>query len=280
MARIRTIKPDAFLSESLCSVPRETRWTFAGLWTYADDKGRARDDVRLIKAALYPLDDSVSLADVEDDVAQLVKIGGVCRYVVDGKRLLHMPKFAEHQRINRPTASKLPPCPEHEDGERGHVVSPDASVSDHGGITEGSPWERKGREQGNGKDSPSSADADGDTSDLFEKFWDTYGKKVDRKKSEQKWRLALRKPGVTPERLIEAARRYVTHERQNNQGGRFIMDPSKWLNGERWEDQAQIVAPIVRALPHASQLELPPDGLTPEEYADWERAQRAKRGAR
>ena len=44
MPRIRTIKPDAFLSESLSTVPRGTRWTFAGLWTYADDKGRARDD--------------------------------------------------------------------------------------------------------------------------------------------------------------------------------------------------------------------------------------------
>lgn len=30
--------------------------------------------------------------------------------------------------------------------------------------------------------------------------------------------------------------------------------------------------------PHAAQLELPPDGLTPEEYAEWEREQRRKRG--
>jgi hypothetical protein len=109
MARIRTIKPDAFTSDSLSSVPRGVRWTFAGLWTYADDQGRARDDVRLIKAALYPLDDDVSLADIAADLERLAGVDCICRYEVDGKRFLHMPNWG-HQRINRPTASKLPPC--------------------------------------------------------------------------------------------------------------------------------------------------------------------------
>lgn len=240
MARIRTIKPDAFLSESLCSIPRETRWTFAGLWTYADDDGRARDDVRLIKAALYPLDDSVSLADMEDDVALLTEIGGVCRYLVDGRRYLHMPKWHEHQKINRPTKSKLPPCPEHEGGTSGRVISGDSSVSDHGGRTEASPWERKGT--GRGKDSPSSADADGDgTPDLFEEFWDAYDHKVGRKKAIQKYRLALRKPGVTPERLVAAAESYVARQRSKGKHPEFTAHAETWLNGERWEDEASNV---------------------------------------
>lgn len=73
--------------------------------------------------------------------------------------------------------------------------------------------------------------------DPFEEFWDTYAKKVDRKKAEQKWRLALKKPGVTAELLIQAAREYVTWERENNEGGRFVMDPSRWLLNERWTDE-------------------------------------------
>ena len=68
MPRIRTIKPDAFKSDSLSSVPRGTRWTFAGLWTYADDEGRARDNARLIHAELYPLDEEVTVEDVESDL--------------------------------------------------------------------------------------------------------------------------------------------------------------------------------------------------------------------
>jgi len=163
MPRIRTIKPDAFLSESLSSVPRGTRWTFAGLWTYADDKGRARDDARLIKAALYPLDDDVTLADVAHDLDLLAGIGGICRYVVEDRSYLHMPKW-HHQKINRPTPAKSPPCPLHEGGGSGHVLPNDDSLSDHGALTEPSTWERKGREgemegEGNGESATDVADA-------------------------------------------------------------------------------------------------------------------------
>ncbi len=152
MPRIRTIKPDAYLSDSLSRVPRGTRWTFAGLWTYADDAGRARDDRRLIKAALYALDDTVDLDDISEDLALLAGIGVICRYEVEGRRYLHMPKWTDHQKINRPTEPKSPPCPIHEDGTAGHVVTDDDSLSDHGAITEPSTWERKGKE-GKGKES-------------------------------------------------------------------------------------------------------------------------------
>lgn len=111
MARIRTIKPDAFKSDSLSQVPRGVRWTFAGLWTYADDYGRARDDVRLVKAELYALDDEVPLALVADDLRQLAEIGCICRYEVDGKAYFHLPRWKNHQRVSHPTDSKFPACP-------------------------------------------------------------------------------------------------------------------------------------------------------------------------
>lgn len=79
-------------------------------------------------------------------------------------------------------------------------------------------------------------DESGDT-DRFDEFWDVYGKKVDRKGAEKKWALALRKPDVTADRLIAAARSYVTYEREHNQGGRYVMDPTRWLHGERWRDE-------------------------------------------
>jgi hypothetical protein len=147
MPRIRTIKPDAFLSESLSDVPRGTRWTFAGLWTFADDKGRARDDARLIKAALYPLDDDTSLADVAHDLELLADCGGICRYEVDGKRYLHMPTWEDHQRINRPTPAKHPECPKHDGSGTTQAADPDPSLSAHGDLSESSTWEGKGRER-------------------------------------------------------------------------------------------------------------------------------------
>lgn len=79
--------------------------------------------------------------------------------------------------------------------------------------------------------------------DRFDEFWETYGKKVDRKAAEAKWNLALKKPGVTPDLLITAAAAYVLWERTNNEGGRFIMGPAKWLLNERWRDERKTAAP-------------------------------------
>jgi hypothetical protein len=229
MPRIRTIKPDAFLSESLSDVPRGTRWTFAGLWTYADDRGRARDDVRLVKAALYPLDDSVSLSDVEDDLVMLSKMGGVCRYIVDGRRYLHMPNWG-HQKINRPTESKL-----HEGGERGHVVSGDDSVSNHGEITDDSPWERKGT--GKGKDYPSSADAEGDGSSLdsdFAAWYELYPRKVGKQAAVKAYRKAHKAAGA--QALRDGLLRQLPMLREKAE--QFRPHPATWLNEGRWEDEA------------------------------------------
>lgn len=251
MARIRTIKPDAFTSETLSEIPRGTRWTFAGLWTYSDDAGRARDDIRLIKAALYPLDDATTLSDVRDDIATLASIGGVCRYVVNGRNYLHMPKWTDHQKINRPTGSRLPACPEHEGGANGYVLESDPSMSPHGGFTEDSPWEGKGRE-GNRDLSCAPADADGATEVAahFAEFWDAYGKKVGKKAAEQKYAKAIKK--ADPGLILAAARSYIAGQRGKGKHPDFTKDPATWLHGEHWADEDSSAAPA------DGRIELPP----------------------
>ncbi|RMI39897.1 hypothetical protein EBO15_28440 [Actinomadura harenae] len=84
------------------------RLTWIGLWTHCDDQGRAKDNVKLIKAALWPLD-PVSLQDVEDDLAVLAEHGRIVRYEVAGRRFLAVVGWHEHQKISKPTPSKLPP---------------------------------------------------------------------------------------------------------------------------------------------------------------------------
>lgn len=113
MARIRTIKPSFFTSLTVGSLPIEARLTFAGLWTHCDDEGRCVYDPRLLKAALWPLDER-GAEDVADDIALLVEAGLVTHYIVKKRSFLAVNGWAEHQRINRPTPSILP-CPQ--DGE-------------------------------------------------------------------------------------------------------------------------------------------------------------------
>ena len=116
MARIRTIKPSMFSSLTVCAWPFEVRWTFAGLFTYLDDKGRGLDETRLVKAELYPLDDRITPKKVDEHLALIASSGPLCRYKVAGQGYMHIVSWREHQRVNRPTPSRIPPCPKHDVG--------------------------------------------------------------------------------------------------------------------------------------------------------------------
>ncbi|MEU3917091.1 hypothetical protein [Streptomyces sp. NPDC029004] len=131
----------------------EQRLTFIGLWTHCDDEGRAVDDARLIKAAVWPLDDRTA-ADVEGDLAALTESSLITRYTLNHKPYMAVNGWREHQRINRPTPSKLP-APEQ--GETIPTPPPtsgdDDSSAPHAQLSEDSRPERnreQGREQGTG----------------------------------------------------------------------------------------------------------------------------------
>ena len=111
MARIRTIKPDFFQSEDNAGLSYRARLTWVGLWTYVDDEGRCKDNARLIKGHVWPLEDEVTAVEVEKDLAELAAMNRICRYEVDGERFLEIRKWLNHQRIAKPTQSKLPPPP-------------------------------------------------------------------------------------------------------------------------------------------------------------------------
>jgi len=109
MARIRTIKPEFFTSLTIADLPEvETRLTFIGLWTHVDDEGRCVDDARLVKAAIWPLDDRTS-HDVELDLKWLSESSLITRYKVGERSFIQVTNWREHQKINRPTRSKFPP---------------------------------------------------------------------------------------------------------------------------------------------------------------------------
>lgn len=139
MARMRSVKPEMWTSLTVCTWPIPVRWTFAGLLTYLDDAGRGRDEPRLIKADLYPLDDEVTARRVDQHLTTITATGPLCRYEVAGRRYLHVTSWQEHQRINRPTASRLPPCPIHEASAPPHDPLTEPAVSPHGPNRDGSP---------------------------------------------------------------------------------------------------------------------------------------------
>ena len=110
MARIRTVKPEFWKSESIAALPFRTRLTFIGLWTYVDDNGVGVDSFKLISAELFGLEEDPreARANVREDLARLHAAGRIIRYVVAGKRYLAIVNWAEHQKIDKPGRSRHP----------------------------------------------------------------------------------------------------------------------------------------------------------------------------
>lgn len=105
--RIRTIKPEFWQSEKMSRVSREARLLFVGLWSMADDSGRTRAASRLLASTLYPYDeDAPSL--ISGWLEELVGIGCIRLYEVDACHYLDIPKWLDHQKIDKPSKSKFP----------------------------------------------------------------------------------------------------------------------------------------------------------------------------
>ena len=107
MARIRTIKPEFPQSESIGKLSRDARLLYIQLWTIVDDAGRTRAASRMLASLLYPYDDEAR--DLIDGwMVELERGEHIRRYDVDGSQYLEILKWLEHQKIDRPSPSRLP----------------------------------------------------------------------------------------------------------------------------------------------------------------------------
>src|SRR5690554_237465 len=107
MARIRTIKPEFPQSESMGRVSRDARLLFIMMWTIADDAGRLRAASRMLASLLFPFDDDAPSL-IEGWLAELEDEGCIRRYVAGGTTYAEIVKWLEHQKIDRPSKSRLP----------------------------------------------------------------------------------------------------------------------------------------------------------------------------
>lgn len=154
MGRIRTIKPEFPQSESMGRVSRDARLLFIQLWTLCDDEGRTRADSRMIARLLYPYDDGeeghfqTSTKDVDRWFAELEREQCVFRYQADGTTYAQIAKWLNHQKIDRPSKSKIP---EFDESSLQFAIVLDSSTTD---LDQGSRIK-----EGNGEDHSSTPDS-------------------------------------------------------------------------------------------------------------------------
>ena len=120
MPRIRTIKPEFPQSESVGRLSRDARLLFFQLWTISDDEGRMRAATPLLVGQLYPYDKD-AMVHIEEWIGECERERCIRRYQVNGATYLQITNWHKHQRIDKPTPSKLPPPPD--DPERVHDES-------------------------------------------------------------------------------------------------------------------------------------------------------------
>jgi hypothetical protein len=112
MARIRSVKPELRTSLTAAEWPREVRYFWVLLWGYLDDHGYGQDEPRIIKGDCFPMDDDLTAGDVDKWLDLMAASGSVCRFRgSDGRRYLHAPNWAEHQRPQHPARPRMPSCP-------------------------------------------------------------------------------------------------------------------------------------------------------------------------
>jgi len=114
MARIRSIKPEFSQSESMGNVSRDARLTFILLWTLADDEGRLRGSARMLAGVLFPYDEDAHVG-MPGWLAELERQGCIRRYRHAGSQYLVICNWQKHQKIDKPTPSRLPQLVEGEE---------------------------------------------------------------------------------------------------------------------------------------------------------------------
>lgn len=103
MARIRTIKPEFFTSESIVSLSPLARLLFIALWCEADRRGRLAWKPKTFKLRYFPADD----CDIGALCKELVDSELVIIYENNQKLYADIPSFEKHQVINNRESESL-----------------------------------------------------------------------------------------------------------------------------------------------------------------------------
>jgi hypothetical protein len=248
MARTRSIKPGFFDNEILGDLPPLTRLLFIGLWTIADREGRLEDKPRRIKKMLLGYDD-VDADGVDKMLQSLHDTGFIFRYTVDGNKYIQVVNFLKHQNPHvKEKPSEIPPPPdfiaEHHEST---IQAPDLHSADTvqaGPITVNlspttgtlSPTTDNPPEGEDDVDGPDEQPKKSLLERRFDEFWAAYPKKVGKKAAWNAWKKV--KPDTELfDRIMTAIGKARVTEQWTRENGRFIPNPTTWLNQGRWDDE-------------------------------------------
>jgi hypothetical protein len=241
VARIRTIKPETPHSSSMGKVSREARLCFILMWTLADDAGRLRGNSRMLASLLFPYDNDAK-DHIEGWLVDLVRERCIQRYEVNGDEYVEICNWLTHQKIDKPSRSKLPPPPE----PSRILANPRERSSEDQGSKEGIK-DQGSKDQGPAREPEkvSRGTFDG-WSFIDQRLRPAYPRGTYRANA---WITASRdverliEQGVEPDELVANAVAYQRQqEAEGNEGTKFILSPVNWLAEDNWRGPFPISA--------------------------------------
>lgn len=114
MARKRMIDPNIWQSEDFSKLSTLGKLVFIGLFSLADDEGRGRCNPVFLKSTLFPYEEGIRSADIDKTLSEISSNMSVIFYSCDGSNYYSLLSWNTFQKIDRPTASKIPEYDENE----------------------------------------------------------------------------------------------------------------------------------------------------------------------
>ncbi len=115
MARKRTIDPEIWSDDKITRLADVRSYLlYLGCISIADDLGRFEWSARQLWARIFPTREDVKISDVQRWMDDLLAVGLIEPYNVDGRAYALHPKWANHQYVSKPSKSRIPAPFEHE----------------------------------------------------------------------------------------------------------------------------------------------------------------------
>ncbi len=225
MARIRTIKPDFFESESLAQCSMEARLVFIGLFTIADDEGRLKDLPRKLAGEVFPHDD-ISPEQMSVWLDELENAHCIARYTHENAHFLHIPHWNAHQKIAHPTPSRLPAPPD-ECEPIPEILGEIPQASEK--LSIGS----RNKEVGNRNAHRKGVRV---YDEKFDEVWEHYPRKKSKAYALKAY-TARRREGISHDDLLTATKNYAAYVKSRHTDPEYVLWGATFFGpNERWKD--------------------------------------------
>lgn len=209
MARIRTVKPEHWLDKKLADITLQAHLFWIGTWNFSDDEGIFESDPLLLRSQVFPRRTDIRTEQIQQWISQLTKAGFIIPFFYKEVGYCISRTFKAHQRIDRPTPSKVP-----EDEIRRILDECSRGLDLYSSVEEsiGEEYIRA-------------------INFSFEIFWNAYDKKMgDQVRIKKKWENLS---DLERDLIINHIPKYKNSQPEK----RFRKNPETYLNQKSWLDE-------------------------------------------